>query len=570
MALVAVKKDRYGQTIKSDSVSSLQLYSTIQGSQEKINDNSVSFVGSIFGRLTQGTAEFEIATVPTFSSVSSAAGSTSMWRQPHVYASGTDAASNIVMQSAVAPIHLAHGNTPVCPSGFVLRLSAAVSNGAGRPGSCTRCDPNTYSLNPLKGPQTDPGCFSCPAGAERCDGGDHVIFKAGVWEVDNEKGIYLLLGCPAGHKVVNTSSPDGQFSHDSQACQVCGKGEECRDESCVTCSLCQPGKYKAAVGTDPCVACPANTYREEPGASDLGMCLGCQAKSSTMRLPGRSSRRACTCDVEYYLIMSDEGTAEEALSCQACPKGAKCGDGECALRNNSFTCTDGSSIVGEWVTNSETGQYELTSCPAGYELQTTQETGSADLQQCLKCQAPSRFILRPDLDSCQACPSGLTCHGDATLDPVVPGSNWTIDGAIFRLQSCPIGYYVSPKSTETFNAALQTCLPCGKGEECTGEACVTCSLCQPGKYKAAVSTDPCEACSANTFNPDPGATSVSFCQACPSGADTSSNTARTSLDDCVCSSRLYSTTSTPFTCSTCPSGAVCLVSESVLCDSNYT
>ncbi|MGB1597020.1 MAG: hypothetical protein ACPIOQ_29950, partial [Promethearchaeia archaeon] len=152
-----------------------------------------------------------------------------------------------------------------------------------------------------------------------------------------------------------------------------------------------------------------------------------------------------------------------------------------------------------------------------------------------------------------------------TLDPVVPGSNWTIDGATFRLQSCPTGYYVSPRASETFNAALQQCLPCGKGEDCTkNSSCVSCSECQPGYYKSAVSTDPCEACPANTYNPDPGATSISFCKGCPVGADTSSNTARTSLDDCACQVRLYSTTSTPFSCSTCPSGAVCLVSESSL------
>ena len=79
-------------------------------------------------------------------------------------------------------------------------------------------------------------------------------------------------------------------------------------------------------------------------------------KSSTLGLTGRSSRRACACDVEYYLITTDEGTAEEVLTCQTCPKGAECGDGECALRNEgSFNCTDGSSIIGTWVMSTETG-----------------------------------------------------------------------------------------------------------------------------------------------------------------------------------------------------------------------
>ena len=108
------------------------------------------------------------------------------------------------------------------------------------------------------------------------------------------------------------------------------------------------------------------------------------------------------------MITTDEGTAEEALTCQTCPKGAECGDGECSLRNEgSFNCTDGSSIIGTWVMSNATGQYELTSCPSGYELRTTEEQGSEDLQQCFKCQSPSSYILRPDVDLCQACPPGL-------------------------------------------------------------------------------------------------------------------------------------------------------------------
>ena len=132
------------------------------------------------------------------------------------------------------------------------------------------------------------------------------------------------------------------------------------------------------------------------------MCLGCQVKSSTLGLTGRSSRRACACDVEYYLIITDEGTAEESLSCQTCPKGSQCGDGECALRTGpSFNCTDGGTIVGGWVKNNDTGQYDLTSCPSGFEMRTAAEAGSADLQECRPCLSPSTYILRPDVDSCQ-------------------------------------------------------------------------------------------------------------------------------------------------------------------------
>ena len=165
-------------------------------------------------------------------------------------------------------------------------------------------------------------------------------------------------------------------SHDDQQCELCGKGEECTSKWCSTCTPCAPGHYKAVVGTEACLACPPNAYRETSGATELGNCIPCKAKSSTDD-GGQSSRRACACDKEYYLIISDPETPTEALSCQTCPKGAVCdGDGECALRNAdaSFSCTDGtSSIVGTWVLDSSSGQYELTSCPAGYEMKTTAE-----------------------------------------------------------------------------------------------------------------------------------------------------------------------------------------------------
>jgi hypothetical protein len=117
-----------------------------------------------------------------------------------------------------------------------------------------------------------------------------------------------------------------------QECLSCVKGEECVTAPCVTCSPCQPGYYKAAVATDPCAPCPANTYVEvSSGSSALSSCLSCQARSSTSA-GGQSSRRACACEKEYYLITSNPGTPGETFSC---PKGAVCGeDGECALRNS--------------------------------------------------------------------------------------------------------------------------------------------------------------------------------------------------------------------------------------------
>ena len=54
-----------------------------------------------------------------------------------------------------------------------------------------------------------------------------------------------------------------------------------------------------------------------------------------------------------------------------------------------------------------------------------------------------------------------------------------------------------------------------------------------------------------------GATKLDDCASCPVGASTNGRVGMTSLQDCTCDSRLYSSQLQPFTCSACPSGALC-------------
>jgi len=172
-------------------------------------------------------------------------------------------------------------------------------------------------------------------------------------------------------------------------------------------------------------------------------------------------------------------------------------------------------------------------------------------------------VINASVDKCQPCPAGLKCHGNASFEALTINSSWVEDGNIFRLQTCPSGYYVSPPgqgSIDASNAALQKCEPCGKGEECTNSTCVTCSECPAGKYKAAVSTEACEMCPANTYRDDPGARELRNCQACPSGANTGDSNGQTSVDACQCEERFYVATGMAgltFSCAKCPIGAVC-------------
>ena len=97
-------------------------------------------------------------------------------------------------------------------------------------------------------------------------------------------------------------------------------------------------------------------------------------------------------------------------------------------------------------------------------------------------------------DECQDCPPGLVCSGDETLQPVLNGSNWTIDGPIFRLHSCPYGHGVYNGEGGSFMAEVQECQPCDKGQECTTPPCTICTPCAPGFFKAAKGTEQCTSC----------------------------------------------------------------------------
>ena len=276
---------------------------------------------------------------------------------------------------------------------------------------------------------------SLPQPIGSCVGGDQVEFQLGNWSM--QQTMFKLEACQRGYKVVNTSADGKTFSHDAQTCAICSKGEECLRPWCVECFPCAPGFYKTAVGTDSCVACPADTFLEKAGATDLNLCLACQLKSSTAGARGQITRHACVCDMEYYLRASGD-VGDETLLCQTCPKGAQCENRECGLRNANFSCGK-SSIVGTWILDSSTGHYKLTSCPAGYEMRTTEEQGSVDLQQCHKC-LDNQYIIDPKNDFCTKCPLGLTCKGDADITPVTQNSTWMPEGGVYRLKACPTGY----------------------------------------------------------------------------------------------------------------------------------
>ena len=144
---------------------------------------------------------------------------------------------------------------------------------------------------------------------------------------------------------------------------MCPAGEQCLENTCISCMLCPSGQYKAIKGTQECDQCEQGKYNPLEGKTSAGDCLSCPAGSDTTS-PGKTSQEDCACKKEFYA----RGNASlGTLSCQNCPAGAVCNtDRSCALRNGpeGMGCSDGQVIHGNWAKDSS-GVYSIVSCPTG-------------------------------------------------------------------------------------------------------------------------------------------------------------------------------------------------------------
>jgi len=409
---------------------------------------------------------------------------------------------------------------------------------------CHPCLESQYIINPDHG-----ACQKCPPGMQ-CRGDDvylPVVINS-TWTASD--GVYKLATCPRGY---SRFSIDDGAAADQQRCIPCAEGTECELEVCDSCLECAAGKYKDVAGTQACRACPQNTYNPDNNSKAFANCKACPTGADTGGLDGQTSPDACQCGERFYLAGS--GAENAALTCANCPSGATCAIGFCALRTSKQTCPGSSDpIPGTWVRSTsgeDAGKYELLSCPPGHQKQ----TASHDTQKCHPC-LESQYIINPDEDSCEKCPPGLICRGDDVVMPVVENSTWVPEDGVFKLATCPTGY---SKISMTDEWGQQKCEPCTAGTECVLEVCDSCSLCKAGTYKDVAGTHSCRVCPRNTFNPNVGATAFANCQTCPSGAENGDSEGMTSLENCTCQIRTYTTTSAGTRkCEQCPKGGECV------------
>ena len=249
--IAVIKKDFYGQVIASDDSSLIRVFvssessspaATGTGTNTSSSLASAALEGPIAAAMNGGHASFSIAINPVFSKVSGRKGLAVLQSQPRIYFQGFDGELNQVMKSSVYPVSITSGKE-VCPSGYVLQLSQ--DSAIGGTGSCRFCGPGTYSIEPLAtapGSLSDtPSCIDCPAGGICEKGGMDIRFSVGTWAVRN--GMYVLLHCPAGYQLVNSTSgtSSGVFSHSQQKCKACLPGQYILDPDRYSCQNCPAG-----------------------------------------------------------------------------------------------------------------------------------------------------------------------------------------------------------------------------------------------------------------------------------------------------------------------------------------
>eukprot|EP00961_Rhodomonas_salina_P190699 2573114-Rhodomonas_salina.1 len=171
--------------------------------------------------------------------------------------------------------------------------------------------------------------------------------------------------------------------------------------------------------------------------------LKCRSGAVT-RGSGTQTEAECYCDDAQYK------SSVTPLACTSCPYGAQCQNGGCAFHWQNRSCPEGDP-VGLWM-QAPSGLMVISQCPEGYALVNSTDgtaygTFSHDAQQCKPCLTDTQYILRPR-DSCQPCPPGLRCYGNSSVDPMLDGSQWEIEGPVYRLRSCPTGYSVHNVTVE--------------------------------------------------------------------------------------------------------------------------
>ena len=357
------------------------------------------------------------------------------------------------------------------------------------------CDSNHYNFGQ--------GCRTCPEGMT-CFGneiamGVPLAYGQATWSIVNDtqfiSPLYDLSFCPAGYFIQGLITTPEQLK-----CVPCPAGFECTQPPCIgSCAKCKKGFWKGSTLIssyfipgytfdnvsssyvepwikDPCSACPVNTYRYLEGATELGSCTACPARSTTANVTGNSELSDCKCEQFYYQLQSVNSSSEtSSFTCADCPQGCVCSsDRSCALASlgpdsmnvgniqSNLQCNDPKDIIiGTWK-RATTGEYRVIECPAGYTLTTSNV--SATLDTCVVC--PSGTYLLESVTSssvtCSPCPIGAYCTGGNVV--MALSGYWQLQSSSLRR-----GINDPSQSTEAQIFQCSVGFFCGSNNSCSND-----------------------------------------------------------------------------------------------------
>ena len=483
--------------------------------------------------------------------------------------------SNYAYGSSGTPLYMCPGGQYICK--YLIDYNSGHSGLVGINGYCCYMNGNSGAQSYLSGTSmlgAYDTYYDTYSTDQFADGGGHASIGIS-WNVntatfgfDGASSVTISTGGASGNTYTN-NCPSGYFVTGFQG---------------------TAGSYYTAVYpacNQICVACPANTYV----SSGLGtICTPCTQCKPGYYVTGGGLGSDYTCGIIPNGYFGPGGYSIAYIQCSpgnycpagsgtqtACPPGTYCSVSGCA------SCVD----CGAGYSCANSGSTAQTQCAAGYFSPATRQTTCStcgigtystgtSMTVCISCPAGTYGVgsAKTSLaSSCSNCLAGTYSAATgaisvATCSQCTSGT-YSADGSSSCPLSCLAGTYgqgngittcgiCAPGTSSTASAAssISTCLGCALGtfSNVAGLATATCgSPCPAGTYGIATGQTTqalaCGSCAAGTYNPTPGANSVTLCASCVAGKF--SNVTGATISS---------------TCSSCIAGTYTIVTGKTVCD----
>ena len=362
-----------------------------------------------------------------------------------------------------------------CPVGYLLVNTTTDTQG------CFGCEPGSYSLDMFAGCSGGTcgqrSCAECPVGAE-CKRGSNPpwmhflpkLLKIGQRTVEWA----TITGVTAGHQLASSEQYELHYDNITGMAYL-GDSEGQNLQDYVWEYVAE--RVGAIQSSDPAQV-PGFYLRKCPHGSQL-------INTSFGGLEFDLSVQQCVpCGPLNYIVDPNSGG-----SCQECPKGAFCPDGNLFVPN---------PLGSEWeiVLSGLDAVKRVVTCPPGFYRIRNERYPLED--QCLRCDANTYLLDQSNFSECLNCPVGASCSGGDDVSALVgfwrEPENWTTPGLASKN-----GRRVMNSSNITHRpraAKVHKCPPsaCGLNNQCknnrTGPAC---GLCPQGWAMVAAGCEWCPA-----------------------------------------------------------------------------